>query len=100
MTRPSHEEKRQIFEHNFLFGELSSDEIDTLIHFARTVSYSAGEEIYAKVPFRINQNHPIRVRGRSYLPITIAYSRPQMEQGIVVEDYLVHYVRLDDLGNV
>jgi hypothetical protein len=59
-----------------------------------------GEEIYAKVPFRINQNHPIRVRGRSYLPITIAYSRPQMEQGIVVEDYLVHYVRLDDLGNV
>ena len=48
MTRPSHEEKRQIFEHNFLFGELSSDEIDTLIHFARTESYSAGDEIYAK----------------------------------------------------
>ena len=48
MTRPSHEEKRQIFERNFLFGELSSDEIDTLIHFARTESYSAGDEIYAK----------------------------------------------------
>ena len=48
MTRPSHEEKRQIFEGNFLFGELSSDEIDTLIHFARTERYPAGEEIYAK----------------------------------------------------
>lgn len=48
MTRPSHEEKRQIFERNFLFGELSSDEIDTLIHFARTERYPAGEEIYAK----------------------------------------------------
>jgi CRP/FNR family transcriptional regulator, cyclic AMP receptor protein len=48
MTRPSHQEKKQIFERNFLFGELSSDEIDTLIHFARTERYPAGEEIYAK----------------------------------------------------
>ena len=48
MTGPSYEEKRQIFERHFLLGQLSSDEIDTLLHFARTERYAGGDEIYAK----------------------------------------------------
>src|SRR5262249_57251464 len=48
MRGPTHEEKRQVFERHFLLGKLSSDEIDTLLHFARVERYPAGEEIYAK----------------------------------------------------
>jgi CRP/FNR family transcriptional regulator, cyclic AMP receptor protein len=48
MTSPAYEEKRQIFERHFLFGKLSADEIDTLLHYARVERYPAGEEIYAK----------------------------------------------------
>jgi hypothetical protein len=48
MTGPSYEEKRQIFERHFLLGQLSSDEIDTLLHFARTERYAADDEIYVK----------------------------------------------------
>lgn len=60
-----------------------------------------GEEIYAKVPFRINQNHPhYDFRGRSYLPITVAYSQPRTDQDVVMEDYLVLYVGLDDVCRV
>ncbi len=57
-----------------------------------------GEEVYSKVPFCINREHPINdFHGRSYLPVTIAYSLPQKTQGVVVEDYLVLYLRLDDV---
>ena len=57
-----------------------------------------GEEIYARVPFRINQNHPQRdFRGRAYLPVTIAYSQPQTDQGVAVEDYLVLYIALNEM---
>jgi CRP/FNR family cyclic AMP-dependent transcriptional regulator len=48
MDGPTHEEKRQIFERHFLFGRLSRDEIDTLLHYARVERYPAGHEIYAK----------------------------------------------------
>src|SRR2546421_3584327 len=48
MNSPTHQEKRQIFERHFLLGKLSSDEIDTLLHYARVERYPAGEEIYAK----------------------------------------------------
>jgi CRP-like cAMP-binding protein len=48
MAGPTYEEKRQIFERNFLLGKLSPDEIDTLLHYARVERYPAGEEIYAK----------------------------------------------------
>ena len=48
MNSPTHQEKRQIFERHFLLGKLSSDEIDTLIHYARVEHYPAGHEIYAK----------------------------------------------------
>jgi CRP-like cAMP-binding protein len=48
MSSPTHQEKRQIFERHFLFGKLSPDEIDTLLHYARVERYPAGEEIYAK----------------------------------------------------
>jgi len=48
MNGPTHEEKRQIFERHFLFGKLSGDEIDTLLHYARVESYPAGYEIFSK----------------------------------------------------
>jgi len=48
MADPTHEEKRRIFEGHFLFGKLTPDEIDTLLHYARVERYPAGEEIYAK----------------------------------------------------
>lgn len=48
MTGPTHEEKRQILEQNFLLGKLSRSEIDTLLAYSRVERYPAGEEIYAK----------------------------------------------------
>jgi CRP-like cAMP-binding protein len=48
MTGPTYEEKRQVFERNFLLGKLSPDEIDTLVHYSRVERYPSGEEIYAK----------------------------------------------------
>ena len=48
MSSPAHEEKRQIFQRHFLFGKLSSNEIDTLISYARVTRYSIGREIFAK----------------------------------------------------
>ena len=48
MSGPTHQEKRQIFERHFLFGKLSGDEIDTLLHYARVESYPAGYEIFSK----------------------------------------------------
>lgn len=48
MNGPTHQEKRQIFERHFLFGKLSGDEIDTLLHYARVESYRAGQEVFAK----------------------------------------------------
>jgi CRP-like cAMP-binding protein len=48
MTSPTHEEKRQIFENHFLLGELSRNEIDALLVYARVEHYPAGREIFAK----------------------------------------------------
>src|SRR5215471_17371191 len=48
MNGPTHREKRQIFERHFLFGKLSGDEIDTLLHYARVESYRLGDEIFSK----------------------------------------------------
>jgi CRP/FNR family transcriptional regulator, cyclic AMP receptor protein len=48
MNSPTHEEKRQIFQHHFLLGKLSRNEIDALISYARIERYSAGREIFAK----------------------------------------------------
>jgi len=48
MNGSTHQEKRQIFERHFLFGKLSGDEIDTLLHYARVESYRAGAEIFSK----------------------------------------------------
>ena len=48
MTSPTHNEKRQIFEQHFLFGKLSTSEIDSLIGYTRVEQYPAGREIFAK----------------------------------------------------
>ena len=48
MTGPTHEEKRQILEQDFLLGKLSRNEIDTLLAYSRVERYPAGEEIFAK----------------------------------------------------
>jgi CRP/FNR family cyclic AMP-dependent transcriptional regulator len=48
MDGTTHEEKRQVFERHFLLGQLSHDEIDTLLHYARVERYPAGHEIFAK----------------------------------------------------
>ena len=48
MSSPTHEEKREIFQRHFLLGKLSSNEIDTLINYARVEHYPAGREIFAK----------------------------------------------------
>ncbi len=48
MTGSTYEEKRQIFERNFLLGKLSPSEIDALLRYSRVERYPAGEEIFAK----------------------------------------------------
>jgi CRP/FNR family transcriptional regulator, cyclic AMP receptor protein len=48
MTGSTYEEKRQIFERNFLLGKLSPSEIDALLTYSRVERYPAGEEIFAK----------------------------------------------------
>jgi CRP-like cAMP-binding protein len=48
MIGPTYQEKRQIFERNFLLGKLSSSEIDTVLRYSRVEHYPAGEEIFAK----------------------------------------------------
>jgi len=48
MNSPTHQERRQIFERHFLFGKLSTSEIDSLISYARVERYPAGREIFAK----------------------------------------------------
>jgi CRP/FNR family cyclic AMP-dependent transcriptional regulator len=48
MNSPSHQEKRQIFEHHFLFGKLSASEIDSLISYSRLERYPSGREIFSK----------------------------------------------------
>jgi CRP/FNR family cyclic AMP-dependent transcriptional regulator len=48
MNSPSHQEKRQIFEHHFLFGKLSASEIDSLISYSRVERYPASREIFSK----------------------------------------------------
>src|ERR1700753_21842 len=48
MNSPTHQEKRQIFEHHPLFGKLSASEIDSLISYARVERYPSGREIFAK----------------------------------------------------
>lgn len=57
-----------------------------------------GEEIYASIPMKINNKHPNRAfRGRSYLPITIAYSNPIQRDYAQIEDYLVLYLNIDEI---
>ncbi|MFZ3233786.1 MAG: Crp/Fnr family transcriptional regulator [Stellaceae bacterium] len=48
MIGPTYQEKRQIFEKNFLLGKLSPSEIDALLRYSRVEHYPAGEEIFAK----------------------------------------------------
>ena len=48
MIGPTYQEKRQIFERNFLLGKLSPSEIDALLRYSRVERYPAGEEIFAK----------------------------------------------------
>src|SRR5262249_56129678 len=48
MNSPTHNEKRQIFEQHFLFGKLSTGEIDSLIGYTRVERYPAGREIFDK----------------------------------------------------
>jgi hypothetical protein len=59
---------------------------------------SSGEEIYANVPIKINNTHPIeKFRGRSFLPISIAYSGPEHTEGKTIEYFLILYLDLDDI---
>lgn len=48
MIGPTYQEKRQLFERNFLLGKLSPNEIDALLRYSRVERYPAGEEIFAK----------------------------------------------------
>src|SRR5262245_19154903 len=48
MNSLTHREKRQIFEQHFLFGRLSTGEIDSLIGYTRVERYPAGRKIFAK----------------------------------------------------
>jgi CRP/FNR family cyclic AMP-dependent transcriptional regulator len=48
MIGPTLQEKRRIFERNFLLGKLSSSEIDALLTYSRVEHYAAGQEIFAK----------------------------------------------------
>jgi CRP-like cAMP-binding protein len=48
MNFPIHKGKRQIFEQHFLFGRLSTGEIDSLIGYTRVERYPAGREIFDK----------------------------------------------------
>ncbi|HUC72673.1 MAG TPA: Crp/Fnr family transcriptional regulator [Stellaceae bacterium] len=48
MIGPTYQEKRQIFERNFLLGKLSPSEIDALLRYSRVERYPVGEEIFAK----------------------------------------------------
>src|SRR5215470_19877442 len=48
MNSPTHNEKRHIFEQHFLFGKLSTGEIDSLIGYTRVERYPAGCEIFDK----------------------------------------------------
>src|SRR5215469_4944991 len=48
MTGSTYQERRQIFERNFLLGKLSPSEIDALLTYSRVERYPAGEEIFAK----------------------------------------------------
>jgi CRP/FNR family transcriptional regulator, cyclic AMP receptor protein len=48
MTSLTHQEKRQIFERNFLLRRLNEKEIDTLLKYSRVEYYPVGHEIFAK----------------------------------------------------
>jgi CRP/FNR family transcriptional regulator, cyclic AMP receptor protein len=48
MTGPTYQEKRRIFEQNYLLGKLNEDEIDALLRYSRVERYPAGEEIFPK----------------------------------------------------
>lgn len=48
MSGSTYQEKRQIFERNFLLGKLSPSEIDALLRYSRVEHYPAGEEIFPK----------------------------------------------------
>ena len=48
MTSLTYEEKRQLFERDFMFGKLSASEIHSLLTYSRVEQYPAGREIYAK----------------------------------------------------
>lgn len=63
-----------------------------------SAAFERGEEIYATVPIKINQKHPVeRMRGRRFLPITIAYSYPEELSGTQAVYAVVMYL---DLNNV
>ena len=48
MTGPTYEEKRRIFERNYLLGKFNPDEIDKLMTYSRIERYAAGHEIFPK----------------------------------------------------
>ena len=48
MNSPTHNEERQILEQHFLFGKLSTSEVDSLIGYTRVEQYPAGREIFDK----------------------------------------------------
>jgi CRP/FNR family transcriptional regulator, cyclic AMP receptor protein len=48
MDSSTHQEKKQIFERDFLLGKLTTDEIETLISYSRVEKYPAGREIFSK----------------------------------------------------
>jgi hypothetical protein len=58
-----------------------------------------GEELFAKFPLKINDKHPLeRMRGRSFLPIGIAYSYPEEQINKTVEYFLIMYLDLNDVS--
>jgi hypothetical protein len=56
------------------------------------------EELYATIPMKINQKHPYpSIRGREFLPIAIAYGKPEEIAGKIIEYAVIMYLDLDSV---
>lgn len=58
----------------------------------------SGEELYASVPMKIGENHPMRrFRGGNFLPISIAYSGSERIEQKSFEYFLIIYLEVGNL---
>ena len=69
MNPPTHNEKRQIFEQHFLFGQLSNDEIDSLIGYTWVEQYPAGRENFRQRIARLKRDGCIAWKHQDKLSV-------------------------------